>query len=70
MNAPNPLFEGTAEKLRFSVPSGLRPPAAPQLKCYSSLAPEIFWRFGLIFICVHLRSSAVPNICLASPPRS
>ena len=28
----NPSFEGTAEKLRFSVPSALRAPAAPQLK--------------------------------------
>jgi hypothetical protein len=29
---PNHSFEGTAEKLRFSVPSALRAPAAPQLK--------------------------------------
>ncbi len=28
----NPAVEGTAEKLRFSVPSGLRPPAAPHGK--------------------------------------
>jgi hypothetical protein len=27
---PNHRFEGTAEKLRFSVPSALRAPAAPQ----------------------------------------
>jgi hypothetical protein len=27
----NPAVEGTAEKLRFSVPSGLRPPVAPEL---------------------------------------
>jgi hypothetical protein len=30
--APNRRFEGTAEKLRFSVPSALRAPAAPQAK--------------------------------------
>ena len=28
----NHRFEGTAEKLRFSVPRGLRPRAAPQAK--------------------------------------
>jgi len=31
-----PSFEGTAEKLRFSVPSALRAPAAPHLKRWSS----------------------------------
>ena len=29
--AANPAVEGTAEKLRFSVPSALRAPAAPHL---------------------------------------
>jgi hypothetical protein len=29
---PNPSFQGTAGKLRLPVPSGLRPPAAPELK--------------------------------------
>jgi len=28
---PNPPLQGTPEKLRFSVPSGLRPPVAPEL---------------------------------------
>ena len=28
---PNPSLQGTPEKLRFSVPSGLRPPVAPEL---------------------------------------
>jgi len=27
----NPPLRGTPEKLRFSVPSGLRPPVAPEL---------------------------------------
>jgi len=29
--APNPPLQGTPEKLRFPVPSGLRPPVAPEL---------------------------------------
>ncbi len=29
--SPNPPFQGTLEKLRFSVPSGLWPPVAPEL---------------------------------------
>ena len=33
---PNPRFEGTAEKLRFSVPYALRAPAAPQRKRWAS----------------------------------
>jgi len=28
---PNSPLQGTPEKLRFSVPSGLRPPVAPDL---------------------------------------
>lgn len=33
----NHRFEGTAEKLRFSVPSALWAPAAPQAKRWDSL---------------------------------
>jgi hypothetical protein len=33
---PNPRFEGTAEKLRFSVPRRLRRRAAPQAKRWAS----------------------------------
>jgi hypothetical protein len=29
---PNPAVEGTAQKLRFWAPFGLRPPAAPHLE--------------------------------------
>lgn len=32
----NPPLQGTPEKLRFSVPSGLRPPVAPELARYVS----------------------------------
>ena len=31
-----PSIQGTPEKLRFSVPSALRAPAAPQLKRWAS----------------------------------
>jgi hypothetical protein len=34
--APNPRFEGTAEKLRFSVPRRLRRRAAPQAERWAS----------------------------------
>ncbi len=33
---PNPRFEGTAEKLRFSVPRRLRRREAPQAKRWAS----------------------------------
>jgi hypothetical protein len=32
----NPSIQGTPEKLRFSVPSGLRPPVAPDLERWAS----------------------------------
>lgn len=32
----NPPLQGTPEKLRFSVPSGLRPPVAPELARWAS----------------------------------
>ena len=35
--SPNRRFEGTAEKLRFSVPRRLRRRAAPQAKRWASL---------------------------------
>jgi len=36
MPVPNPRFEGTAGKLRFPVPRGLRPRAAPQAERWPS----------------------------------
>lgn len=40
----NPRFEGTAEKLRFSVPRCLRRRAAPQAKRYAN-RKESGWIF-------------------------
>lgn len=40
-HAPNHRFEGTAQKLRFSVPSALPAPAAHYLKRYATCVMKV-----------------------------
>jgi len=72
--APNPPLQGTPEKLRFSVPFGLRPPVAPELARWAS---EIVHAFAngltmttrqIVLMCLCLSLAAATQAQMIADP--